>query len=137
VGIRTTIKKITSAELDPLLAADPDTLAGTVVLLLKTSPYVDYHLFRMYHSDATTKTITAQHYAYQNPEVDKLIQQERTTFDQQARLPILKQAEELIWKDQPLVYLFAQTNVWGQRKTVSGFRFLPSNEVVPAQVQKA
>jgi peptide/nickel transport system substrate-binding protein len=137
VGIRATIKKIQSAELDPLLAADPDTLPGTVVLLLKTSAYVDYHLYRMYHSDATTRTVTAQHYAYQNPEVDKLIQQERTTFDPEKRLPILKQAQELIWKDQPLVYLFAQTNVWGQRKTVQGFKFLPSNEVYPGQVQKA
>jgi peptide/nickel transport system substrate-binding protein len=91
----------------------------------------------MYHSDATTRTVTAQHYAYQNPEVDKLIQQERTTFDPEKRLPILKQAQELIWKDQPLVYLFAQTNVWGQRKTVQGFKFLPSNEVYPGQVQKA
>jgi ABC-type transport system substrate-binding protein len=137
VGIRATIRKIQSAELDPLLAADPDTLPGTIVLLLKTSAYVDYHLFRMYHSDATTRTVTAQHYAYQNPEVDKLIQQERTTFDPEKRLPILKQAQELIWKDQPLVYLFAQTNVWGQRKTVQGFKFLPSNEVYPGQVQKA
>jgi ABC-type transport system substrate-binding protein len=137
VGIRTTIKKIQSAELDPLLAQDPDTLPGTVVLLLKTSAYVDYHLYRMYDSDATIKTVTAQHYAYQNPEVDKLIQQERTTFDQSARLPILQQAEQLIWNDQPLVYLFAQTNVWGQRKNVSGFRFLPSTEVIPATVQKS
>jgi ABC-type transport system substrate-binding protein len=137
VGVRTTIKKIQSAELDPLLAADPDTLPGTVVLLLKTSQYVDYHLYRMYHSDATVKTVTAQHYGYQNPEVDKLITAERTTFDREKRLPILKQAQELIWKDQPLVYLFAQTNVWGQRKTVSGFKFLRTNEVVPATVSKA
>jgi peptide/nickel transport system substrate-binding protein len=136
VGIRATIKKIQSAELDPLLAADPDTLPGTVVLLLKTSAYVDYHLYRMFHSDATTKTVTAQHYAYQNPEVDKLINQERTTFVAEQRLPILKQAEQLIWNDQPLVFLFAQANVWGQRKNVSGFRFLPSNEVVPGAVQK-
>jgi peptide/nickel transport system substrate-binding protein len=136
VGVRTTIKKIQSAELDPLLAADPDTLPGTVVLLLKTSPYVDYHLYRMYHSDATLRTVTAQHYAYQNPEVDKLIAQERATFDPEKRLPILKQAEQLVWNDQPLVYLFGQTNVWGQRKTVSGFKFLPTNEVFPGTVTK-
>jgi peptide/nickel transport system substrate-binding protein len=91
----------------------------------------------MYHSDATLKTVTAQHYGYQNPEVDKLIQQERTTFDASQRLPVLQQAQQMIWTDQPLVYLFAQDNIWGQRKTVSGFTFLPTNEVVPAQVQKA
>jgi glutathione transport system substrate-binding protein len=136
VGIRTTIKKIQSAELNNVLQADPDTLAGTVILLLKTSEYVDYHLYRMYHSEATTKTVTAQRYAYGNPEVDQLIRQEQTTFEPQKRLEILKQAQELIWKDQPLVYLFHQVNVWGQRKNVSGFRYIPTNQIVPWQAQK-
>jgi ABC-type transport system substrate-binding protein len=91
----------------------------------------------MYHSDATTKTVTAQRYAYGNPEVDKLIDQEQRTFDPNQRLPILKQAQELIWKDQPLVYLAHQSNVWGNRKTVSGFRYMPSGSVFPATVTKA
>ena len=123
VGIKTQIIKIQSAELVPQLSADPDTMAGTVFLLQKTSEYVDYHLYRMYHSDATTKTVTAQRYAYGNPEVDKLISEQQRTFDPDKRLPILKQAEELIWKDQPLVYLAHQSNVWGNRKNVSGFKY--------------
>ncbi|MCC6175410.1 MAG: hypothetical protein IT305_08935 [Chloroflexi bacterium] len=135
-GIRTQIVKIQSAELVPQLQADPDTMAGTVFLLLKTSEYIDYHLYRMYHSDATLKTVTAQHYGYSNPEVDKLIREEEETFDQDKRLPILKQAQELIWKDQPLVYLMHLTNIWGQRKNVSAFRFLQSGSVTPATVQK-
>jgi peptide/nickel transport system substrate-binding protein len=137
VGIKTNIVKIQSAELTPQLSADPDTMAATVFLLQKTSEYVDYHLYRMYHSDATTKTVTAQRYAYGNPEVDKLIAEEQKTFEPDKRLPILKQAQEMIWKDQPLVYLFHQSNVWGQRKNVSGFRYLPSGQFVPAAVQKA
>ena len=68
--------------------------------------------------------------------MDKLIEQEQSTFDPQQRLPVLKQAQELIWKDQPLVFLFHQVNLWGQRKNVSGFRFIPTNQVVPGQVTK-
>jgi peptide/nickel transport system substrate-binding protein len=137
VGIRTTIKKIQMAELSGLIQSDPDTLPGTAVFLVKTSEFVDYHLYRMYHTEATLKTVTAQRYAYSNPEVDKLIDEERRTFEPEKRLPILKQAQELIWKDQPLVYLFHQVNVWGQRKSVSGFTYLPSNQIVPGQVQKS
>jgi peptide/nickel transport system substrate-binding protein len=141
VGIKTQIVKIQSAELVPQLSADPDTMAGTVFLLQKTSEYVDYHLYRMYHSDATgasaAKTVTAQRYAYSNPEVDKLIEQEQRTFDPNQRLPILKQAEELIWKDQPLVYLAHQSNVWGNRKNVSGFRYMPAGSVFPGTATKA
>jgi ABC-type transport system substrate-binding protein len=91
----------------------------------------------MYHSDATTKTVTAQRYAYGNPEVDKLLSQQQQTFDQQARLPILRRAQELIWKDQPLVYLMHQGIVWGQRKNVSGFRLLSGGSVAPGAVQKS
>jgi ABC-type transport system substrate-binding protein len=136
VGIRTTLKKIQMAELGPLIQADPDTLPGVVVFLIKTSEFVDYHLYRMYHTDATLRTVTAQRYAYSNPEVDKLIEQERSTFDPDKRLPILRQAQELIWKDQPLVYLFHQVNVWGHRKNVSGFRYVPTNQIFPAEVRK-
>ncbi|HZO26646.1 MAG TPA: ABC transporter substrate-binding protein, partial [Chloroflexota bacterium] len=136
VGIKTQIVKIQSAELVPQLSADPDTMAGTVFLLLKTSEYVDYHLYRMYHSDATTKTVTAQRYAYGNPEVDKLLSEQQRTFDPDKRLPILKQAQELIWKDQPLVYLAHQANVWGNRKNVSGFKYVPSGSVWPGTAQK-
>ena len=137
VGIRTQIMKIQSAELVPQLSADPDTMAGTVFLLLKTSEYVDYHLYRMYHSDATTKTVSAQRYAYGNPEVDRLLNEQQRTFDPNQRLPLLKQAQELIWRDQPLVYLMHQANVWGQRKNVSGFQFIPTNSVKPGTVTKA
>jgi ABC-type transport system substrate-binding protein len=125
------------AELAPIIQADPDTLPGTIVFLIKASDYADYHLYRMYHSEATTKTVTAQHYAYQNPEVDRLINLERSTFDQEKRLPIFKQMQEIIWKDQPLVYLFHQVVIWGRRKNVSGVFMRPNKELVPVQVQKS
>ena len=136
VGIRTTIKKMQMAELGPLLQSDPDTLPGTIVFLVKTSEFIDYHLYRMYHSEATLKTVTAQRYGYSNPEVDKLIDQERSTFEPDKRLPILRQAQELIWRDQPLVFLFHQVNIWGQRKNVAGFRYVPTNQIFPGELQK-
>ena len=80
--------------------------------------------------------MTAQRYAYGNPEVDRLISQEEATFEPDKRLPILKQAQELIWKDQPLVYMFHQVNIWGQRNNVSGFRYVPTNQIFPGQLQK-
>jgi ABC-type transport system substrate-binding protein len=137
VGLRTTLRKVAEAERTALTRTNPDTRAGQLGFFVKTSAYVDYHLFRMYHSSATNIEGTAQRTAYGNPQVDKLIEQEQATFDPEKRLPILKQAQELIWKDQPLVFLFLLSNIWGQRKNVSGFKFIPSNEIVPFEVQKA
>ena len=58
------------------------------------------------------------------------------TFEPDKRLPILKQAQELIWKDQPLVFLAHQSNVWGNRKNVSGFRYVPSGSVWPGTARR-
>lgn len=136
VGIRTKINKIAQAELGPGLREDPDKMAGQLFMIIKTSEYTDYHIYRMYHSDATLRTVTAQHYGYSNPEVDKLIELEQRTYDPEKRLQIFKQLQELVWKDQPLVYIFHQVNIWGQSKNVSGFKMLPNNELVPGPLQK-
>ena len=89
--------------------------------LLKASPYIDYHLYRMYDSAATNVPGTQQRTGYANPEVDKLLDQERSTFDQAKRLPILKQAQALVWQDQPLIYLLQMVNLWGSRNGTSGY----------------
>jgi peptide/nickel transport system substrate-binding protein len=137
VGIRTTLKKVQMAEISSITREDPDTRAGTLGFLIKTSEFIDYHLYRMYHSQATNIPGTAQRTAYSNPEVDRLLDQQRSTFDPEKRLAILKQVQEVLWKDQPLLFVFHQVNIWGQRKNVSGFRFIPTNQILPAQVQKA
>ncbi len=69
--------------------------------------------------------------------MDKLLDEQRREFDQQKRLPILQKAQELIWQDMPLVYLAHQSNVWGQRKNVSGFKYIPSGAVQPGTVTKS
>ena len=135
VGVRATIKKLDNAGLDATLSADPDQNPGLAIMPIRTSSYVDYHLYRMYDSVATHAN-AAQRSGYSNPEVDKLIDQERTLFEPAKRLPVLKQAQQVIWDDQPFVYLFQQTNFWGQRKNVSGFTVLPTKDLVPQRLQK-
>lgn len=135
VGVRATIKKVDNAGLDSTLAADPEQNPGLAVMPIRSSFYADYHLYRMYHSDAT-RANAAQRSGYGNPEVDKLIGEERALFDPAKRLPVLQQLQRMIWEDQPFVYLFQQTSLWGQRKNVSGFLVPPTGALTPQQLQK-
>lgn len=50
---------------------------------------------------------------YSNPEVDALLDEERTTLDQAKRLEIAHQLNELIYNDYPDVALYQNTYLWG------------------------
>ena len=135
VGVRVAIKKVDNAGLVTDLALDPDQNPGLAIMPVRSSFYLDYHLYRMYHS-AATKANAAQRSGYSNPEVDKLIEQEQTIFDPAKRLPVFEQAQRMIWEDMPFIFLFQQTSLWGQRKNVSGFGVPPTGSFLPRQLRK-
>ncbi|HLN14580.1 MAG TPA: ABC transporter substrate-binding protein [bacterium] len=136
IGLRVVVHSMDFATLLVGSSSDPDTRPGAMTSLLKASPYIDYHLYRMYDSAATNVPGTQQRTGYSNPQVDKLLDQERSTFDPAKRLPILRQAQALIWQDQPLIYLFQMVNLWGSRNGTSGYIVLPTGDFVPGQLAR-
>lgn len=136
IGVQMTIREMAFADLLAFSSSDPDTRPGTATCLLKGSPYIDYHLYRMYDSAATNVPATQQRTGYANPKVDALIAAERRTFDPAARLPILKEAQRLVWEDQPIIFLLQLVNIWGARSGVSGFTVLPTGDFVPGRLQR-
>jgi glutathione transport system substrate-binding protein len=135
VGVRAKIIKGDNAALVDYLARDPDQNPGLAIMPQRSSFYLDYHLFRMYQTDATHAN-AAQRSGYSNPEVDRLIKAEQSDFDPAHRLTTFQQAQKLIWDDQPFVYLFQQTSLWGQQKSASGFIVPPTGDFIPQQLQK-
>ncbi len=135
VGIKATIKKGDQATFVADLTKDPAENPTLVVMPQRTSYYTDYQIFRLYQSGAANAN-AAQRSGYSNPEVDKLIAQERSEFDPQKRLQIFQQVEKLIWDDTPFLYLFSRNNVYGQSTGVSGFTVLPSGDMTPDALQK-
>ncbi|HYM68132.1 MAG TPA: ABC transporter substrate-binding protein [bacterium] len=136
LGVRTTVHQMDFATLLAGSSSDPDARPGAMTSLLKSSPYIDYHLYRMYDSAATNVPGTQQRTGYANPEVDRLLDEERSMFDQAKRLPILKHAQALVWQDQPLIYLFQLVNLWGARAGAKGFVVLPSGDFVPGVLRR-
>ena len=136
VGVQMTIREMAFADLLAFSSSDPDNRPGTATCLLKGSPYIDYHLYRMYDSAATNVPATQQRTGYANPKVDALIAAERRTFDPEKRLPILKEAQRLVWDDQPIIYLLQLVNIWGARNGTSGFTVLPTGDFVPGRLAR-
>ncbi len=66
--------------------------------------------------------------AYENAEVDELINQGRTTSDQEARLEFLDQANRMLLEDNAWVTLYHGAVLVAQRDTVSGLTVLPNGD---------
>jgi len=74
---------------------------------------------------------TGQSYnpSYSNPEVDKLLDQERGTLDQTKRLAIAKQVNKILHDDAIDVAMYQQTYLWGISNRVQNFLIPPDERL--------
>lgn len=84
----------------------------------------DYGLYALFHSsqvgEAGNRTF------YKNADVDRLLDEGRTTADQDARLVAYKEAQEIIREDAPWIFTWTGENLSGIRSNVEGFKQHPA-----------
>ena len=136
VGIKLNIRKVEQAEHNAMLAWDPDTHNSDMIMPIRTSQYLDYHLYRLYHS-AATKANAAQRSGYSNAEVDRLIEEARKSADPAVRNPLYQQASKIIWEDNALPWIIDLSSAMGSRKSATGWEYLPLEEIVVTNAEKA
>ena len=129
LGITINLHKVDQAGLVENLKKHPDDMAGWTTQQIRTSSYLDYHLYRLFNCEAAIME-AAQRSGYCNPEVDELLAQGRASFDLDERAKFYADAQELIWDDAPFVWVFVQQNVMAANKDVSGYTLLPTGNVV-------
>ena len=67
---------------------------------------------------------------YANEEVDKMIAEQRVAVDPAKRKEILKNILQQVYDDVPLVVLYYENQIFGQRDNVTGFEVMPNENVV-------
>jgi len=63
---------------------------------------------------------------YNNPRVDQLIMQGRSTFDRAKRKPVYVEIQKIVQEDLPYISLYLQTNVAVMRSNVDGYVQYPA-----------
>jgi peptide/nickel transport system substrate-binding protein len=63
---------------------------------------------------------------YSNPEVDALLEQAQTTVVTEDRMELLGQAQQLIWDDAPMIWLYVPDLLVGARSNVDGVYSWPT-----------
>ena len=133
VGINIQLETVDSGSFGENLSDDPDNRAGWTTQQIRSSTYLDYHLYRLYHSESTL-AVGAQRSGYQNPEVDRLIDEGRSTFDEDVRLEAYAQAQQLIWDDAAFAWIFIRSNVLVHRAEVQGVNPHPNADLLLKEI---
>lgn len=72
---------------------------------------VDVDFKQIWHSESASSN-GSNFIGYNNPQVDKLIDQSRAELDREKRIPILKKAFKLISEDAPYLFMFTSKNMY-------------------------
>lgn len=84
----------------------------------KSDPYQIWHGSQADLPDSSN-------YGYQNPEVDKAIDQLRVTMDESEQVPLYHKIHRLIYEDQPYTFLFAEKATAGIDARIDNVNFYP------------
>lgn len=63
--------------------------------------------------------------SYSNPEVDRLLRAAMQEFDRQKQAELYGKVHELIYADQPYLFLYNKHSLYGFNKKLRGYRFSP------------
>lgn len=86
--------------------------------ILQWSGDMDPDLFPLFHSSQHEGGLN--YVAYVNPEVDELLERGRRTLDPDKRVEIYRRLHEVIYQDQPYLFLYFAPTLWGVSTRLDG-----------------
>jgi len=137
------VKLIPTPQEWPVMVEQLNTKDFEAITLGWTSG-IETDIFQMFHS-SQTKTNGDNFINYKSPDLDKLIDEARKTVDADKRMKLWKQAEAVMYEDQPYSFLFRRKTLAFIDKRFQNVKltklglnrsFLPMEVYVPKSQQK-
>jgi ABC-type transport system substrate-binding protein len=94
----------------------------------------DYGLFALFHSSEHPPGFNGAF--YENPEVDRLLDEARVVLDADARQQLYAEAIEIIWNDAPWLFLYSEVQLTAIRTNVDGFIVHPDESLIATFADK-
>ena len=89
------------------------------------SASLESDLYQIFHGDQS-KDNGDNFINYQNPELDKLIEEARSTVDEDKRMPLWQAAERILYEDQPYTFLTRSKSLVLVNKRMKNARVTPT-----------
>jgi ABC-type transport system substrate-binding protein len=80
-------------------------------------------LFQIWHGSQADVPESSNAIGYRNPELDKLIETQRTTFDPERQRELCRKMHKIIYDDQPYAFLFVEKQTAGHRARIKNVNF--------------
>jgi len=137
------VKLIPSPQEWPVMLELLDKKDFDAIILGWTSG-IETDIYQMFHG-SQAKTNGDNFINYKSDELDKLIDEARKTVDIETRMPIWRQAEGIMYEDQPYTFLFRRKTLAFYDKRLANIKmtklglnrsFLPMEVYVPKAMQK-
>jgi len=136
VGLNVELRTLEWPQYVPFVRAPEEENEVQFAMLGWGTPTVDadYALFALFHSSEHPPGFNGAF--YDNPDVDALLEEARSTLDPEARLAAYDQAIATIWEDAPWLFLYSEIQVTAIRNNVSGFVVHPDESLIATGATK-
>ena len=97
--------------------------------------------YQVWHSSQAVEG-GSNHVAFVNAEVDEILEEYRTEFDEAKRIEMYNRFQEILYEQQPYTFLFLQKSITSWDRRFAGVRWYPSGSTdqgewwVPVERQK-
>lgn len=89
----------------------------------------DYGLYALFHTDQWVPDGSNRAF-YSNPDVDSILNEARSTADQEVRAELYEEAMSIVWEDAAWLFLHSETQITAVRDDVSGLIIHPTERVL-------
>lgn len=136
VGLNVELSTLEWPQYVPFVRAPLEENEVQFAMLGWSTPTVDadYALFALFHSSEHPPGFNGAF--YDNPEVDALLEEARSTLDAEARLAAYDAAIGTIWEDAPWLFLYSEIQITAIRSNVSGFIVHPDESLIATEATK-
>ena len=125
IGIKATPLVVDRGTWSNVIGMEPDQRKDNMGMVGRATAGMDYTLYRLFYTG-----VGANRTGYSNPRVDALLKEGRATTDPAKQKQIYGEVQEIIWKDQPFLFLWYQTQAIGVSNRVQGFAVQPNETLV-------
>jgi peptide/nickel transport system substrate-binding protein len=115
----------TVRELDwTIFLGDVKTRKFDAVLLGWAMPVSEPDAYQVWHSSQSANN-GSNHIAYKNPRVDQILEQYRREFNEQKRIALYREFQQILSDEQPYTFLFVGKSVVAVQRRLHGVEVLP------------
>lgn len=125
IGVKATANVVDRGTWSKVIGLDPAQRTDNMGMVGRATAGMDYTLFRLFKTG-----VGANRTGYSNPKVDDLLAEGRRVTDPAKQKEIYGEVQEIVWNEQPFIFLWYQTQALGVSNKVQGLEVQPNETLV-------